>query len=391
MGDDISLDVLKDFSLQDDLIRFQIRVNEERKSIEQLFLRTKSTIAALRRRQRNIDPKSDDARYVANLESKISQCYEVSSNFLTKLLLTYTNHVEDSQIPLLDDEKESSASPEEMESSFPTDGKEEERDRTLRQLEQAMEVVTRLARNNLHLYGLIAQHCPVKRVVRRLIRRFGGVDAFIRDLDTLVTSEVLDGGKYFLGMSMPVGLSALLTFGLGLSLTGWGLLLLLGGAAVGSAICAYKYKTDRAEMAEIKSEIQQLREQHAAFFERWKNPGIEMKNEDIQAFVRRQRESEEMAMLVVQEIFPEVEEPLWRYQHSCLICTLSFDQLDAKTPIVRPDTCNYHHFYCLPCIQEWESRNRDISLHHCVGCVTRQYSRKVVVSFTLSVEKPSQR
>lgn len=370
MGD-ISLEVLRDFSLQDDLGRFQALVNEERKSIEKLFLQTKSIVAALRRRQRNIDPKSDDARYVANLESKISQCYEVTSNFLTKLLLTYTNHVEDSQLPIFDDEKETLQG-----------GEEGGGDHTLQQLEQALEVVTRLAKNNLHLYGLIARHCPVKRVVRRLIHRFGGVDAFLRDLDTLVTSEVLDGGKYFLGMAMPVGLGALLTFGLGLSLTGWGLLLLLGGAMVGSGICAYKYKTDRAEMIEIKSEIQQLREQHAAFFERWKNPGSELKDEDIRMFVQRQNESEKMAMLVVREIFPEVEEPLWRYQHSCLICTLSFDQLDAKIPIVRPDTCNYHHFFCLPCIQKWESRSLGISPYHCVGCVTRQYSRKVVISFT---------
>lgn len=496
----IRLDVLKDYSHEDCVQRFQAQINTERQRLDQIFLQTKRAVAVLRKQQKkkNVDPKSDPVRFVESLAQKTGECYEVMGRVFTKVLIAYTQRAEELRIPHFEattdwlnaEDRSELTEPIEVQHSLPSsfslssapsssnplfkipssprslalaaakatatteeekDEKEEKQgfierglrllcpvqdkereeeeeqeeakeekkhglslkgrwgkevemeppfDAALEEIEQTMLLLSQMARKNLHLYQLIAQHCPVQQVVQRLVTRFGSVDAFLKDVNVFLESEWQSGGKYVLGMALPVAFSIGLAFALGFGLTGFGLLFLLGGVVVGGGICAYKYISDKDEMDQERAKIAALKEQYEAFFLRWHKPGAELKSDDFQLFLKHQEKIEKTSEVVMKLIFPEVRQQLWRSQHNCAFCLETFDKIDAKIAIVKPNSCSHQHLCCAPCLDEWERRSRekhilahqnaDILLspvvYRCIGC-TIPYSGKLVVNFAAEWDK----
>lgn len=174
-------------------------------------------------------------------------------------------------------------------------------------LEEAVRLVTTLARKAIKFYLLSMQIVPLEVCAERVKINYGSVSKFgqaIRtawcDLD-FETAAVCTG--FFFGGA---GFGTFLAFALGLSFTGFGLLALFGGAILGMCGAAVYYKYKKHQKRKHKMEFQKAKNELKAFWTRWHSLN-KVDTGDIMKALGFLKESTTSFELVSKRIFPELE------------------------------------------------------------------------------------
>lgn len=259
---------------------------------------------------------------------------------------------------------------------------------TYDQLISGVQTITRITEKCLLFYRLSVKLIPVQEAVKRIKKAHGSLNEFATATRICWMSEARTLTEYTLMFMGPVGSSALLAFGMGLLLTGWGALIIAGGALVGTIATGLYHHSREKSIAAAQLAMEQEIARNKGFFARWNMLDQALESSDLVTALDLLNSSQECFDIVCDKLFQEIQQPL-HLSDQCYICLddlLASHQLDVvsqynlKIPkdykaqcgdIVMAESCAKPHMIHFECYQSMsKALGPAAPIRHCGTCRT---------------------
>lgn len=191
---------------------------------------------------------------------------------------------------------------------------------TYAQMIEAVKVVTRISLRALVFYDMVFKMVPFEDAIARIKSAHGNLTEFAQILQrTLFTADPITVLGYLLSFLGPVGISIGIAAGVGLLFSGWGALIIAGGAIAG-VLCGGLYHAHRkSELKKVERKISRELAKLEGFFQRWHDLDKNLKQDDLSTILNLLNESEKACDIVCKEMFPALTEPMMLVD-DCYVC-----------------------------------------------------------------------
>ena len=239
-------------------------------------------------------------------------------------------------------------------------------------LHKALSLVENTAIRSFDFYRQAVRMVSVEEAVRRIEAQYGNLTVFAEAVLTAwYEMDLVDTLQYSLAFLGPVGLATGISFLLGLSFTGIGLFVIMGGLALGGLAVSQVSRWKKSQRNKARQRLDEAKQEAQLFFQRWDSLNVQLSPGEILQGMEYLTRTNALFEHVCVKVFPEVTCTL-ELSSQCSICLYPliprnlFRYLDKKAvevprnyvadrrDIVFQSQCPKHLFH-QGCLSQWRS------------------------------------